>query len=367
MAQTTPKYQEIVDRLVEGITSGQLAAGQKLPSEAMLVKRYSTSRITVGRAMRELQQRGLIERMAGSGSYVRGHHTAERQLVFGLLIPDLGETEIFEPMCQGIASAPEAGGHALLWGYSDASSGSNKSQQALQLCRQYVGRQVSGVFFAPLEFEPDAAQVNRKVLAQLAEAQIPVVLLDRRPHAAPERNRPDLVGINNRQAGYLATEHLIRLGCKRIEFIAYHGSETTIHARHAGYLDALAAYGLQSGFDSLQDLREGKTPGEAEAYVCINDRVAGHLMQVFLSKKVRIPEDVRIVGIDDVRYAGLLPVPLTTVRQPSRTIGEIALSTMLERIKRPHLPPRDILMDGELIIRRSCGASINSGFLEIES
>ena len=99
-----------MDNLTESITSGKYLPSQKLPSEAMLVKQYATSRITVGRAMRELRQRGLIERIAGPGSYVRANRdrTEGRQLVFGLLIPDLGETEIFEPICQGIANAPGA-------------------------------------------------------------------------------------------------------------------------------------------------------------------------------------------------------------------------------------------------------------------
>jgi len=82
-------------------------------------------------------------------------------------------------------------------------------------------------------------------------------------------------------------------------------------------------------------------------------------MHSFLANGVRIPEDMRLVGIDDVSYAGLLPVPLTTVRQPTREIGEAALRTMLDRIRMPHQPPREILLDGELVIRRSCGAITN--------
>ena len=75
---------------------------------------------------------------------------------------------------------------------------------------------------------------------------------------------------------------------------------------------------------------------------------------------MRIPEDVRLVGIDDVSYASLLPVPLTTVRQPTRDIGEAALRTILDRIRMPHLPPRQVLLDGGLVIRRSCGAVAQS-------
>ena len=70
----------------------------------------------------------------------------------------------------------------------------------------------------------------------------------------------------------------------------------------------------------------------------------------------RVPGDVRVVGIDDVEYAKLLPVPLTTLRQPTRQIGDAALAAMLERVASTHLPTRDILLNCELIVRDSCGA-----------
>jgi DNA-binding LacI/PurR family transcriptional regulator len=62
-----------------------------------------------------------------------------------------------------------------------------------------------------------------------------------------------------------------------------------------------------------------------------------------------------LVGIDDVSYAELLPVPLTTVHQPCRDIGETALRVMLERLDRPQMAARDVLLDCELIVRESCG------------
>jgi GntR family transcriptional regulator, arabinose operon transcriptional repressor len=70
-----------------------------------------------------------------------------------------------------------------------------------------------------------------------------------------------------------------------------------------------------------------------------------------------VPGDVRVVGIDDLEYAKLLRVPLTTLRQPTRQIGDAALAAMLERVARTHLPTRDILLNCELIVRESCGAS----------
>src|SRR5437899_11734563 len=103
-----PKYRQVFERLSRDILAGKYKAGQKLPSEAALVRQFGTSRITVGRAVRELKERGLVERIAGSGTYVRERTIGEGGALFGLLIPDLGETEIFEPICQGMAGAPRS-------------------------------------------------------------------------------------------------------------------------------------------------------------------------------------------------------------------------------------------------------------------
>ena len=69
-----------------------------------------------------------------------------------------------------------------------------------------------------------------------------------------------------------------------------------------------------------------------------------------------VPREIRLAGIDDLEYASLLPVPLTTLRQPTRAIGAAALAAMLDRVTRGDLPTRDILLHGELVVRQSCGS-----------
>ena len=152
-----PIYRRVLETLTAEISGGRFKPGQKIPSEAALVRRFGVSRITVGRAVHELQQLGLVDRVAGSGTYVRdvGGSAAESPL-FGLIIPDLGETEIFEPICQGIANAPEAAGCGLLWPHAEAERGSPRSRarddQALQLCNECIRHRVAGVFFAPVGY-----------------------------------------------------------------------------------------------------------------------------------------------------------------------------------------------------------------------
>jgi DNA-binding LacI/PurR family transcriptional regulator len=351
-----PKYQVVLDKLHRDIVTGHYPAGQKLPSEAALVQRFGVSRITVGHAVSELQRQGLIDRIAGSGTYVRATSPAREGLVFGLVIPNLGETEIFEPICQAIASSPGSTGHALLWAHAD--TGSTREDQALILASQCIARRVSGVFFAPLELSPRSAEINRRVMKMLRDAGIAVVLLDRRPDSGSAGDRCDLGGIDNHRAGYLATEHLRRLRSRRVGFIGYRDQASTVKIRIAGYREALGESITPRVF--LLPPEERMTLPEAalecDAFVCANDRVAARLMHALMARKVRIPRDVRIVGIDDVNYAGLLPVPLTTVRQPCREIGEAALRLMLDRLERPKMPAREVLIDCALTIRDSCGA-----------
>ena len=99
---------------------------------------------------------------------------------------------------------------------------------------------------------------------------------------------------------------------------------------------------------------EGELP---EAMICANDHAAGKLMHALLALGYRIPDQVRIAGIDNAPYSNLLPVPLTTVHQPSREIGMTAMGVMLDRLARPAMPTRDVFLAAKLVVRDSCGAS----------
>jgi GntR family transcriptional regulator of arabinose operon len=349
------KHRQLFETLRREIFSGRYQPGQKFPSEAALVSRFKVSRITAGRAVHDLREQGLVERFAGSGTYVsRLPEISRGELLFGLIIPDLGATEIFEPICQGIANAPDAGEHALLWPHSSI-AGENREEQALELCAQCIARRVSGVFFAPLEMAPGADEVNRRVLADLKKAGIPTVLLDRRPHHMPARDCFDLVSIDNHRAGCLATMHLVKCGACEIGFLAYRGQASSVEARIAGYRQALNSAGHVFYIPAGCPLQLPERAAQCDAFVCSNDRLAGHLMHALLATGVRIPAGIRVVGIDDVTYASLLPVPLTTIRQPCAEIGQTALRMLLERIAHPKISARDVLLDCELVIRESCG------------
>ena len=137
------KHERIRQTLTEAIANGQYEPGQRLPSEAELVKTFGASRPTINRALRDLQLSGVIDRRAGSGSYVRAD-AAARGYLFGLLIPELGRTEIFEPICRGMTEAQHGSQHVLLWG-SSLGDAANVEEQASQACRQLVAMPQSDV------------------------------------------------------------------------------------------------------------------------------------------------------------------------------------------------------------------------------
>jgi len=356
------KHREISRALESEIRSGRWEPGGRLPSEAELVRRFGASRITVGRAVRDLQLAGLVERRVGSGTYVRPVEQRDGAHSFGLLIPDLGETEIFEPLCQGMMSSPLAREHALVWG-SDGGATASGEDRAWDLCRQLVERKVSGVFFAPLEHSAKRDEVNARIVRALDEAGLPVVLLDRPVGPYPHRGHHDLVAVDHREAGYCITEHLLSLGARRLVFVGLPEAASTVDMRVAGYREALHARGLPcegrsvhrldpADTAAVRALMEGSRP---EGIVAANDRTAGRLMHTLIGLGYSVPDDVRLVGIDDVDYASLLPVPLTTLRQPTREIGAADLAAMLDRMGNAELPTRDILLHGTLIVRRSSG------------
>jgi LacI family transcriptional regulator len=373
MAQK-PKHLQISRQLRADIAAGRYGADKRLPGESQLVKQFGVSRPTVARALQDLQAEGLIERRAGSGTYVRVgalSQAAASTLQLGLLIPGLGTTEIFGMICGELASLARINEYSLLWGGS-AHPGQDTDaslEHAEEICQQFIERKVSGVFFAPFELLPTQDEANRRLAEMLRQAGIPVVLLDRDLQSFPNRSDFDLVGIDNVAAGFLLADHLLKLGCERIYYVARPLSAPTVDARIAGAREALVRRRIEPAPDwvrlgdpaDLKFVRRLAAGKQADAFICANDHTAATLMRSLETLGVRVPRDVRVVGVDDVKYATLLSVPLTTIHQPCRDIAGIAFRTMLQRIAEPALPGRSLALTPALVVRESCGAYLAAG------
>ena len=171
------------------------------------------------------------------------------------------------------------------------------------------------------------------------------------------------VGIDNFDAGYMLTEHLLNLGCRKLHFVASSHAVPTIAARYAGFREALLAHGVEAetGPSPSTDPADAVQVGallkdKPDAFICANDYKAGVLMRTLETLGCNVPNDVRIAGFDDVKYATLLRVPLTTMHQPCQDIATVAWQVMQNRLANPILPVCTVSLAAHLVVRQSCGA-----------
>jgi LacI family transcriptional regulator len=361
------KHRRIANELREAIADGRFPVGARLPSESRLVRQHGVSRPTVNRALNELAAAGLVGRRAGSGSYVLRTAVQEApQRRFGLLLPGFRRTEIFERIRGELAAAARSHGASLLWGGPDASNAPDDLDLdgAREACAAFVAARVDGVFLAPFELIPDREEANGSIAGGLRAAGIPVVLLDRDLGPFPKRSDFDLVGIDNMAAGYRLAEHVLKLGCERVAFVARPHSAPTVDARIHGVRAALANHRVEpeprwvhlGDPNDVRFVRRIMAGRRWDVLLCANDHTAFELMATLGREGFRVPADVRMAGFDDVHHATRTATPLTTIHQPCRDIALVALRAMLDRLADPSLPPRCQLLAPSLVLRDSCGA-----------
>lgn len=362
----TKRYTDIARTLREEVLAGRFGAEGRMPSEAQFVKRFGVSRPTIARALHLLGSEGLIERRAGSGSFVKsgGAKETARSNWLALLIPNLGNTEIFQMIGGEIASLARMHNFGLVWGASENPQVISGHTELESLCKQFIERNVAGVFFAPYELLESSEQVNQSMGLMLREAGIPVVLLDRDLTRFPKRSDFDLVCTDNFAGGFMLAEHLFKLGCRKIHYVARPLSAPTVDARIAGVREALARHRIDPDpawirigtLDDKKFIRSLTGPIQPDAYICANDHTAALLMRELQKNQIRVPDDVCVLGFDDVKFATLVSPALTTIQQPCREIAQTAFRAMMDRLSDATLPARTQMLAPRLVIRDSCGA-----------
>jgi LacI family transcriptional regulator len=206
-------------------------------------------------------------------------------------------------------------------------------------------------------------------VGRLAEDEFPVVLVNRRTYDPIVRKKVDYVGVDNELGGLLAVEHLIKLGHQRIGVIGGSRESSVGFERLGGGKKALAAYGLESPEtyfvegDFLKDsgYRGGKRllkmPSPPTAIFATNDSMALGAFQAILEEGIRIPEDMALIGFNDIEFASMKRIELTTIGQKKFEMGALAVKTLVEKIEGGTVesPAREIFLKPELIIRNTCG------------
>jgi len=204
--------------------------------------------------------------------------------------------------------------------------------------------------------------MNDPIVNSLAESKMPFILIGR--HPTMEVNCLD---VDNLQAGRKATLHLLRLGYKRVATITGSQDQVVGHDRYQGYLKALQDYGQpvrselvvegdftdEGGYKAMSRL----IPQKPDAVFAASDMMAYGAMRALREANLRIPEDVAVVGFDDIPASSKTVPPLTTVRQPVSQMGSQAVDVLIDLIENGTKSTHQVIMDTELVVRESCGAS----------
>jgi LacI family transcriptional regulator len=275
-----------------------------------------------------------------------------RTYSIGLVVPDLVHP-FFGEVAMGMSRVLRKKGYNLV-----ISSSEEDPELEQQEVEQLLARRVDALIIA-------SAQIGVAMFRRIEESKTPYILIDRK-FAGLSAN---FIGMDDVAAGRMATKRLISLGRRRIAHIA--GPEvSTAAGRLDGYRDALAAHQLalspdcfivreygdgsndQSGYEAMRKLLTlSPLP---DGVFCYNDPTAMGAMKAIVEHGLRIPEDIAIVGCGNVRYAGFLRVPLTTIDQQSEEIGDRSARLALAQIEAKGAGrPKTILLEPSLILRQS--------------
>ena len=324
-----------------------------------IAKLAGVSIMTVSKALRDAPDvsaatKSRIKALAGQMGYVpdssaQGLRTKTTKL-FGLIIPS-STNPIYARMVVAVEERAHELGYDILFAHS-----LNKPEREESCIRRFLSRRVDGLFISPVYRYEAEARIYQEILA----SQTPAVLLG--PPAAFCKSFPS-VEIEEQIASYTATQHLIRLGHKRIAYLTGPPAAPWAHERFEGYRRALREAGLevddklvfQSGSTiedgthaALQILNEGC---QATAVQAVSDLVAIGCANALLSQGLKIPEDISVAGFGNILIAEHFRVPLTTISQPKHRLGSAAVEIMMslirgEKVQSQRLP-------AELIERKS--------------
>jgi LacI family transcriptional regulator len=274
---------------------------------------------------------------------------AGRQRTLGLALADLAN-----PFFVDVALGAEAEAKSLGVGVVMIHNGEDAGREQDNL-DVLVQQRVHGIMIAPV-------LADESTLDRLDARDIPLVYVDR----AAERSERCWVKTDDVAGGRLAGQHLVGLGHRDIAFVGNLGVSSQVGRRYEGFRDALAAAGvvaqtvvtdswsIQDGRAAAADLAQRPRTQLPTAIMCGNDLIALGVLLEFARRGIQVPEDISIVGFDDLSWSEAATVPLTTVRQPREELGRRAVRMLLDEIDRgdAHAHRHELLVP-ELVVRES--------------
>jgi len=299
----------------------------------------------VARVNRAIEQLGYVRNEAAR------RLRAGISTTIGFVVLD-GQNPFFQEVVRGAEDEASRGGQTILYGNTDEDS----ARESLYL-DLFEEQGVRGVLIAPY------GDINQR-LERLRQRGIPAVLVDR----FNGDGRFSSVSVDSVAGGRRATEHLIETGRRRLAFVGgpfdirqvidrLAGARVAVDAsEHPVELEVIVtdALSIAAGSSAGRRIMERTRRERPDGVFAANDLVALGLLQSLVEQGVLlVPETIALIGFDDIMFAAAAAVPLSSMRQPSRAIGQTAVRMLLEQTEEPGLVPRQTVFQPELIVRSS--------------
>ncbi|MEU1181459.1 LacI family DNA-binding transcriptional regulator [Streptomyces sp. NPDC005820] len=330
-----------------GIKDVARAAGVSVGTVSNVINRPDTvATETRARVLSAIDRLGYVR--SESARQLR----AGRSRIMGLLVLDMGNP-FFVDVARGAERAARDAGLGVMVCNSAESVGEEAEYLSL-----FAEQRVRGVLLTP-------ADATGRNIESFRRHGIPFVLVDRVSEGTTECS----VSVDDVAGGALAVRHLIDAGHRSLAYVSGPPGFNQVRDRRTGALNALAEAGL--GPECLRelpterlDVAAGRDAGarllgladRPTAVFCANDLLALGVLQAMYAAGVGVPDDLAIVGYDDIEFAAAAAVPLTSVRQPAVTMGALAAEMLLEETEedtgRRH-EHRRVVLQPELVVRRS--------------
>jgi LacI family transcriptional regulator len=329
-----------------------------------VANRAGVSKATVSRVLNDYQyinketrervQKAIEELNYSPSNLARGMRLKRTQTI-GLLVADISNP-FYSETAKAVINLANSYGYAVILGATD-----DKMKNEADFISILKQHQVDGFIFASVLLKDTPAK-------QLISSGVPTFLLNRR---FSENRNVNYVVLDNQSGTYMAVEHLVKLGHRRIGFIRGHNLFSTSKERFQGYMNAVKDYNLDSDDSLIQlgnfnekqahqaTLNLINLPSPPSAIVAANDLMAFSAMGAITNMGLRIPDDIALVGFDDVEMAHNSFIQLTTVTQNMHAMAEIATRTLIQIIEGGQVQvPVQVVLKPQLIVRRTCGARL---------
>ncbi|TCN21156.1 GntR family transcriptional regulator [Mesobacillus foraminis] len=357
--QLMPKYLQIKNEILTWINANSLyITNGLLPPEMWIAKNFNVSRQTVRQALGILEREGYVTRHKGKGTFVRTMKKSDEpdSKTIALVTTNLSNHN-FPSIIKGVDETLRNRGYKLLLCSSDGDK-KKEGEHIKNLTCQPIG----GMIIEPTKSAHK--NENLSLFLGLANKNIPYVMINER---YPELSCP-CIKVDDEEAGFLAGEHLITLGHRRIAGFFKTDDLQGVH-RLKGFIRAHNEFNLALNPDliltSITEETDWKTLNafrfllqdsieRPTAFVCYDDEVAIKLLEILRKKRLKVPEDISILSFEESSLATATEVKLTCLKQLKKEMGIQATKIILDMIEgKQKRWNQEILYQSELIIRNS--------------